>query len=195
MCYNRNMNHTANILGKRCTLCNKTKETEEFSKDSYNKDGLNSRCRECMTQIVTRYRNRDRTHFNAIQRKNLKNRREKDRIEAGKSPLTIICECGEQKKSRASKRCADCIERNRRDSWLKRQFNISIDDYECLLITQFHSCAICKDKLQPGRYTHVDHDHTTGAVRGLLCNGCNIGLGYFQDSPARMAAAIEYLSN
>lgn len=50
-------------------------------------------------------------------------------------------------------------------------------------------CHICSSP----KADHVDHDHSTGAVRGFLCGQCNVGLGMFHDSPAKLAAAIEYL--
>jgi hypothetical protein len=40
---------------------------------------------------------------------------------------------------------------------------------------------------------HVDHDHKTGLIRGLLCTQCNPGIGYFQDSIERLQLAIKYL--
>jgi hypothetical protein len=49
-------------------------------------------------------------------------------------------------------------------------------------------CAICGLPEE-----HVDHDHVTGQVRGLLCAGCNKGLGFFRDSPQLLRQAAEYL--
>jgi hypothetical protein len=73
-----------------------------------------------------------------------------------------------------------------------------------MLAAQGGGCAICGATEPGGRGTfHVDHDHgccagtnrkTCGScVRGLLCNGCNIGLGAFADDTTRLAAAIAYL--
>lgn len=41
---------------------------------------------------------------------------------------------------------------------------------------------------------HIDHDHRTGKVRGILCQACNLGLGKFRDDPALIKSAIRYLS-
>lgn len=53
----------------------------------------------------------------------------------------------------------------------------------------FESCMICNS----GESLRIDHDHVTKAVRGLLCEDCNIGLGRFKDDPELMAKAIEYV--
>lgn len=45
-----------------------------------------------------------------------------------------------------------------------------------------------------GKNTHIDHDHKSGVVRGVLCNRCNLGLGYFQDDPQCLINAAVYLS-
>ncbi len=51
-------------------------------------------------------------------------------------------------------------------------------------------CPICGDPA-----TDIDHDHSTGAVRGHLCRACNVGLGHFGDDPLRLKAAVEYLDH
>lgn len=63
---------------------------------------------------------------------------------------------------------------------------------EALLVTQHGGCAICRTPLSDAG-AHVDHDHATGRVRGILCGGCNIGLGHFRDDPEKLVAAAEYL--
>jgi len=63
-----------------------------------------------------------------------------------------------------------------------------------LLEEQNYSCAICG--IQEEELTKklaVDHNHETNIVRGLLCNGCNLGLGQFKDSVVLLSFAIEYL--
>lgn len=54
-------------------------------------------------------------------------------------------------------------------------------------------CAICGAAAQTGARLNIDHDHLTGAIRGLLCRSCNWGLGHFRDNVETMAAAIDYL--
>lgn len=54
-------------------------------------------------------------------------------------------------------------------------------------------CENCKRKLEPGKKTHLDHDHTTGKFRGWLCNKCNLGLGALGDSIAAVEHTLEYL--
>lgn len=92
------------------------------------------------------------------------------------------------------------------NSHLKRKFGITLGDYRALLIKQGGVCAICgnppavamgipsrrQGRMQNPRLV-VDHNHETGAVRGLLCVTCNVGMGGLQDSVELLRNAIKYL--
>jgi hypothetical protein len=65
-------------------------------------------------------------------------------------------------------------------------------EYIRLRQLQQNRCAICL-KISKGKRLHIDHNHNTGKVRGLLCNKCNRGLGYFNDSEYNLHEAIKYL--
>ena len=69
---------------------------------------------------------------------------------------------------------------------------MSPEEIIALWESQNHKCAICKNDIE---YLsgHLDHDHKTDEVRGLLCKWCNLGLGWFRDNPEFLKAAIEYL--
>ena len=88
----------------------------------------------------------------------------------------------------------------RRHKWqqeyfLRQKYGLSLQEYEQLVEQQDGRCAICGCDQPAGRGRwHVDHDHTTGKVRGLLCHNCNVGLGNFKDDPRRLEAAVKYLT-
>lgn len=75
-----------------------------------------------------------------------------------------------------------------------KKYGIVKSDYLALKEKQNHKCAICEAEevnLKTGLL--VDHDHDTGAVRGLLCHHCNAGIGMLRDNITVMKSAIEYL--
>lgn len=75
-----------------------------------------------------------------------------------------------------------------------RRYGLTLGGLETLLLFQGERCAICYTS-EPGGYGsfHIDHDHATRKVRGLLCGRCNVGIGMFREDPALMAAASAYL--
>jgi hypothetical protein len=74
--------------------------------------------------------------------------------------------------------------------WLRYRYGITPDDRDQMLAAQRFRCAVGHATGQP---LEVDHDHVTGAVRGLLCGACNRGIGLLRDDPDRCVAAARYL--
>ena len=82
---------------------------------------------------------------------------------------------------------------------MTRRFLVTEAEYASMLEAQAGRCAICGQEETMARKGRVlplavDHDHTNGLVRGLLCHRCNCGLGYFADDPDRLRGAMEYLT-
>ena len=81
-----------------------------------------------------------------------------------------------------------------------KKYGMDYDEYDRMFSEQQGCCAICKSSDPKGRWIGntralcVDHDHTTGQVRGLLCNTCNQGLGNFFDNIEYLERAIVYLN-
>lgn len=85
--------------------------------------------------------------------------------------------------------CRACDHKKR----IKKSYGITESEYQELFATRVAVCAICGGVNRDGRSLFVDHDHDSGAVRGLLCNLCNRGLGNFRDSIDLLETAIQYL--
>lgn len=80
-----------------------------------------------------------------------------------------------------------------RESHLRKQYGIGLEDYARMLEEHGGVCAICFETCQKGGYLSVDHDHNTGKIRGLVCDFCNNGLGRFRDSSKILRSAAIYL--
>ena len=74
-----------------------------------------------------------------------------------------------------------------------RKYGITPVEYERLLQSQDAVCAVCASACPTGKRLSVDHDHVSGAVRGLLCASCNNGIGRFRDDSTLLRQAAEYL--
>lgn len=76
---------------------------------------------------------------------------------------------------------------------LKLRYGIDIVQYEQLLSSQLGRCAICKNEPTASRRLDVDHNHSTGKVRGLLCINCNLALGHLDDNAELAVQTALYL--
>lgn len=77
--------------------------------------------------------------------------------------------------------------------YIKRQYGMTLAEYDALLERQNGGCGICKGGTKGRGRFHVDHCHETGRVRGLLCAKCNILLGHADDDTKLLRSAISYL--
>ncbi len=104
--------------------------------------------------------------------------------------------------------CAECHKQNMREyrkknpeiirkTNLKRCYNLTVAQYEKMREIQEGNCKICGSNESKEYYKKlsIDHCHTTGKVRGLLCKSCNHGLGNFNDDISTMQKAMEYLKD
>lgn len=117
--------------------------------------------------------------------------------------------CGNDIRQVSDNRCFTCLKnRTLKDNMKSREQNfmaihgVSYSLRDKMYMEQAGKCKICGheghvDFVPKGSRMFdrlvVDHCHSTGKVRGLLCNGCNRGLGYFKDNPEALQKAIDYL--
>ena len=108
------------------------------------------------------------------------------RRSGGRSGRAAYCTSCHTEKSKQSR---DRLHGGSRAYHLERRYGITEAEYDEMVEAQGGFCALCGER--PAQ--HVDHDHMTGRVRGVLCFCCNQGLGNFRDRADVMRAAIDYL--
>ncbi|MGH8986882.1 MAG: endonuclease VII domain-containing protein [Acidimicrobiia bacterium] len=160
-------------MKKRCRKCGETKPLEAFYRDAGSQAGRRSERKACTSAR--------RKAWYAANRE-----REIERVVAWQQQNREYYN-QRQREYRREHREAERL------GHLRRTFGLTLEDYELLLAPQLGGCAICGEA--PGKISlHVDHDHESGEVRGLLCFRCNGGLGQFKEQPTRLLRAADYLT-
>ena len=102
--------------------------------------------------------------------------------------------CHAEKSMQWAKNNPDKVIKHRRKRNLKTKYDITVEEYDKMLDEQQGKCYICGCE-QKRRRLSVDHCHTTGAIRRLLCDKCNMAIGLLEDDTNRLQKAKEYLEN
>ncbi len=89
--------------------------------------------------------------------------------------------------------CKECRNKQSRIRQFKKNHGISVEERDKIIYLQKGLCAICKIKLKGGQFNHLDHDHSTGEIRGVLCHLCNTSLGHFGDNLDGIMRVVKYL--
>lgn len=153
---------------KTCRMCEQHKPMDDFHANRRERDGRRGECREC---------------FNAYQRERWLAREDIRQSKAIRD--------AEWRRNNPDRQKAIHRRHN-----LKRNYGMTVGQYEAMLRAQSSGCAACGSKDNgDSRFDTfaVDHDHRTGKVRGLLCSQCNFALGHVNDDPDRLMALAAYL--
>ena len=160
--------YTIMMEKKQCSKCSQIKSVSEFHKNKMGKFGVEATCKSCASE----------RRVIQWEKQTQEERKEKMKVYMAK-----------QKQKPGYK------EREKNYS-LKKQFGITLDDYNTMLFEQNGCCAICNTHhTEFSKALAVDHCHETGKVRGLLCTCCNSAIGKFRDDIELLKSAIKYLNN
>ena len=176
---------------KVCTKCKQVKLLEEFHKDAIQHDGYCKKCKECATRIARLYYSDNKGKVAEYHKQYRLENKEKIAKRQRRYQLKNKERMSEHdKRWRAKhkvKRAADSRARN-----LLRNFSMTVEDYDRMLVKQRGCCKICGRMPKKARLA-VDHDHESGKVRGLLCSNCNLILGNAKDCPTVLRLAALYV--
>ncbi len=96
---------------------------------------------------------------------------------------------------RKKKKANEYLEKDRLSA-LKRNYGLSVTDYNNMLLAQNGFCPVCeKHQKELDKPLVVDHNHNTGKVRKLLCNNCNLALGLLEDDLRLAKGLVQYIEN
>lgn len=160
---------------KRCNTCGIEKDLNEFYRQAGMRDGHRNNCKRCHLEAHRRWYQKNGDY-------------EKSRVATWRQN-----NAGRVNDTRRARRSSDGGRSKLRDreGHLRRKYGLTSNIFEALVLAQLGKCAVCG--ANEGMELHVDHDHRTNKVRGLLCGKCNKAIGLLNDDPNLMNAAKEFL--
>lgn len=207
---------------KQCVKCGEVKPVDMFYANKHSRDKKCYRCKVCMNIVtMANFKKKQKPKKDWSTDEGFKICRKC----LNKKPISEFnIHYGKTRtKDKLRHECKECQKKHSREHWVKiavrekekkklynishrhiahnahlrSKYNISLEDYQSALKQQNGKCAICGSDKPKGRYRNfaVDHDHSTGDIRGLLCAPCNTGMGHFQDSPELLRKAADYLES
>ena len=160
---------------KVCKKCGRTLPLEDFYRAAGTRDGHRGECKACNAAAKKQWYEAHREQVIA---------KVKDWQQMNSDRLNAY---------RRERRTRPEVKAKDRAGHLRRKFGITPETYDEMLAAQGGVCAICERPPRDGTSLHVDHEHGTGRVRGLLCFRCNNALGDFEDDAVLLLRAADYV--
>jgi hypothetical protein len=160
---------------KRCKKCRALKSLDDFYRNPGARDCRRPECKAC-------------TNARRLDRYRLNREREIARVRAWQKANPERLKAWREKNR--DRRLAQL-----REIHLRNKFGLRREEYNRILEAQGGVCALCERPPTPGISLHVDHDHGTGEIRGLLCMRCNNALGLFGEDPDLLKRAARYVTS
>lgn len=156
---------------KMCNTCSTIKSFEAFSIDKGRKTGRFSRCKECCSTVYKQNLPKIKEKLAEYYAKNVETikKQRKAYRQANKARLTAEHKAWRKRKPEFFKNAV-----------LMRTYGITLEQFKSMIEKQNGKCDCCNTALDMGKNTHVDHDHVTGKVRGILCVNCNVRVGVYE---------------
>lgn len=141
-----------------------------FHKAKVNRDGHDSRCKVCRNKLSKEHVNNNKEYYHKYTKDNSSKASERSK---------------EWRKDKD--KC--------KDSKLRYNYNITLIEYNEMLESQSNLCSVCDADLSklPVKNVHLDHNHQTGKVRGILCSHCNLMIGHARDNSTNLRKGADYL--
>jgi hypothetical protein len=176
---------------KSCTRCKEVKSHNEFTKNKSASDGLSYWCKSCKKLSDKRYihlpgggKTKEAESFTQELFNNNPPKRPAGQGKRGRQPSKTLSPEELKEYFRAGSK-------RRRHKRRVSAYGITVEQHKQMLELQEYKCLICSKQIDMS--SPIDHCHNRSFVRGILCRGCNIGLGHFLDNPQILRNAAEYL--
>jgi len=111
--------------------------------------------------------------------------------------ISSMCRGCHNEKHRKQYHAENVEERQKRKKWqrkghLFRKYGLTVKEFSAMILEQKNKCKICKCEMEDPQ---VDHNHSTGELRGLLCRPCNLSLGLLKEDPKVLYNMISYIND